>query len=399
MTYVINKYSGETLVSIPDRTLNTTATSIKLPGRDLPRYGEPIVEDLVWMLENFAGASAPTNPMQGQIWYDTQTNSIRVYNGSIWSGTGKVTYGTTPPDSPENGSLWYHSTRKQLWAWDTSQWYLIGPMGALNADDGIVSLTNRSSVDTTQVQDSVGGFHHILRMNVNGTTVAIVSKDPQFTPNPLISGFSTIAPGITLNQSISNNQFRGRATSADTATTADNLGGISATFFMRRDQSNVPTVNNSFNLGSAGAKYNTVFATTFDGTATSALYADVAERYHADAHLEPGTVVCLGGPNEICACDHAACDQVFGVVSTNPAIQMNSGAGDDTTHPFVALLGRVPVKVKGTLRKGDRLMSSSEAGVAEKWDPVHGVLCILGRSLQDKTDAALALVEAVIGVK
>jgi hypothetical protein len=399
MTYVINKYSGAILVSIPDRTLNTTATSIKLPGRDLPRYGEPIVENLVWMLENFAGASPPAQAMQGQIWYDTQSDAIRVYNGSTWTGTGKVSYGSTAPDSPENGQLWYHSAKKQLWAWDTSQWVLVGPPGSIISDDGIVPLTNRSSMDTTQVQDTLGGLHHILRMNISGTTVAIVSKDPEFTPTPLISGFTTISPGITLNTSVSNNKFRGTATQADSATTANNLAGVAASSFMRRDQTNVPTTNNSFNLGSVGARYATMFATTFDGTATSALYADVAERYHADTVLDAGTVVVLGGVNEITASDQTASDQVLGVISTAPAVCMNSQAGGDDTHPYVALLGRCPVKVQGVVRKGDRLQSSSTPGVAEKWDPASGILTILGRCLETKTHADVALVEAVVGVK
>jgi hypothetical protein len=399
MTYVINKYNGDILVSIPDRVVNTTATSIKLPGRDFPRYGEPIVEDLVWMLENFAGASPPSNPLVGQTWYDTQDNAIKVYNGSIWGGTGKIVAGTVPPDSPENGQLWYHTAKKQLFAWDTLEWVLIGPMGAFNSDDGVVQLQNRSSVDTTQVLDTLGGTHHILRMNVNGTTVAIVSKDPVFTPSPLITGFTTIGPGITLSNQVPDNKFRGTATSADTALNADNLGGINTSLFMRRDQTNVPTVNNSLNLGSSTLRFNTMFATTFNGTATSALYADLAERYHADAPMEPGTVVCLGGVNEITMCDQQGSDQVLGVISTQPALQMNSGAGDDVTHPYVALAGRVPVKVLAPVVKGDRLMASDQPGMAQVWNPVYGILSIIGRSLQDTTGDAPQIIEAVVGVK
>lgn len=403
MTYVINKYSGAILVSIPDRTLNTTATSIKLPGRDLPRYGEPIVENLVWMLENFAGASPPAQAMQGQIWYDTQSDAIRVYNGSTWTGTGKVSYGSTAPDSPENGQLWYHSAKKQLYSYDISSpvpyWVLVGPPGSIISDDDIVPLTNRSSMDTTQVQDTLGGMHHILRMNISGTTVAIVSKDPEFTPTPVISGFGIISPGITLNSSIPNNKFRGTATLADAATSANNLAGVAASSFMRTDQTNTPTTTNTFNLGSVSARYATVFATTFDGTATSALYADVAERYHADAVLDAGTVVCVGGVNEITTCETPACDQVLGVISTAPAVCMNSQAGTDQTHPYVALLGRCPVRVKGEVRKGDRLMSSDQPGVAEKWDPASGILTILGRSLETKLSVETDLVEAIVGVK
>lgn len=399
MTYVINKYNGDALVSIPDRTINTNATSIKLPGRDLPRYGEPVVENLVWMLEHFAGASAPSNPIQGQIWYDTQSQSIRVYNGSLWGGTGKVIAGTTPPDSPENGQLWYHTAKKQLWAYDTGSWILVGPQGAFNSDDGVVPLTNRTSVDTTQVQDTGTALHHIQRINVSGVTVAIVSRDPEFTPSPLIPGFATIAPGITLNSSIAGNKFRGTATQADSAITADNLGGVASTVFMRRDQTNLPTTNNSFNLGSSGARFNTVFATTFNGTATSALYADVAERYHADEPLSVGTVVSLGGVNEITRSTGPGNSDVLGVISTAPALGMNAEAGSDETHPYVALLGRVPTWVKGPVKKGERVMVSDTPGVAQAWHPDQGVLAIVGRSLVDLDTSEPTLIEVVIGTR
>lgn len=399
MTYVINKYNGDALVSIPDRTINTNATSIKLPGRDLPRYGEPVVENLVWMLEHFAGASAPSNPIQGQIWYDTQSQSIRVYNGSLWGGTGKVIAGTTPPDSPENGQLWYHTAKKQLWAYDTGSWILVGPMGAFNSDDGIVPLTNRTSVDTTQVQDTGTALHHIMRVNVGGTTVAIVSRDPEFTPSPLISGFATIAPGITLNSSVAGNKFRGTATQADSAITADNLGGVASTVYMRRDQSNLPTNNNAFTLGSSGARFSTVFATTFNGTATSALYADVAERYKADEPMVPGTVVSLGGTAEITTSTGVGNTDVLGVVSTNPAICLNSEAGDDQSHPYVALLGRVPTRVLGPVHKGQRVMVSAEPGIAKAWDPNQGILAIVGRSLEDHLSPEVALIEVVVGTR
>jgi hypothetical protein len=107
-----------------------------------------------------------------------------------------------------------------------------------------------------------------------------------------------------------------------------------------------------------------VYANIFNGTATAARYADLAERYEADDLLEPGTVVCFGGAKEITACDHDNDHAVAGVISTDPAYMMNSGAGSDATHPYVALTGRVPVKVYGQVNKGDLLVASNIKGHA-----------------------------------
>ena len=102
---------------------------------------------------------------------------------------------------------------------------------------------------------------------------------------------------------------------------------------------------------------------TFNGTATQAQYADLAERFESDQPYEVGTVVALGGEKEITASAEAANNNVFGVISGKAAYLMNAGAGTDETHPAVAMQGRVPVKVEGECRRGDRLISAGN-GIA-----------------------------------
>ena len=109
-------------------------------------------------------------------------------------------------------------------------------------------------------------------------------------------------------------------------------------------------------------------AGTFNGTATSAKYADLAERYAADAPYSEGTVVVFGGEAEVTASTSYAQRSVAGVVSTKPAVMMNAEAGNSQTHPFIALQGRVPVKVTGEVKKGDILVASDIAGTATAWD-------------------------------
>ena len=102
-------------------------------------------------------------------------------------------------------------------------------------------------------------------------------------------------------------------------------------------------------------------AGTITATATQAQYADLAEKYEADAEYEPGTVVVFGGEKEIKACDSQGSHAVVGVISTDPAYMMNSEAEGQ----YVALTGRVPCKVVGPVAKGDLLVSSLEIGHAE----------------------------------
>jgi hypothetical protein len=402
MTYVINKYNGETLVAIADRTLNTTATSIKLPGRDYPRYGEPVVEDLVWMLENFAGSSAPANPMQGQIWFDTNSNSLQVWNGSgSWLGTGKVSYGTSAPSSPEPGQMWYDSGRKQTFIYDSglSSWILVGPMGAYNGTESALTVSPRATIEAMVVIDSTPSAvaHRVLRVNIGSSVIAFISSDATFSPAlPGITGFSSINPGITLSSTLGLKLW-GTATYADQAGNSASLNNVNASVYFRKDQPNIPTTT-GLNLGSSGLPFGTVYSTVFDGVATSARYADLAERYHTDIPVDPGTVMCLGGAHEVTTSTHAGCIDLLGVVSTNPALQMNSGAGSDQTHPFIALVGRVPVKVTGKVCRFQRLMSSAEPGVACAWDGISE-LAILGRALTAKTSDHIELVEAVVGLK
>ena len=148
------------------------------------------------------------------------------------------------------------------------------------------------------------------------------------------------------------------------------------------------------NIGSSSNYFNQVFA-----QATTALYADVAERFASDELLEPGTVVELGGAKEITRSLTALSEKVFGVISTKPAYTMNGGAGEDDTHPKVAMTGRVPVKVTGYIRKGDRLVAAGD-GIARAAQPGEATAFnVIGRSLVDKTTPESGTIEAIVTIK
>jgi len=148
------------------------------------------------------------------------------------------------------------------------------------------------------------------------------------------------------------------------------------------------------NIGSASSYFNRLFA-----TATTALYADVAERFAADEELAPGTVVELGGTAEITKSQQDLSENVFGVISTRAAYLMNGGAGEDDTHPPVAMTGRVPVQVVGVVRKGDRLVSAG-LGMARAAQPGEATAFnVIGRALVDKLTPGPGTIEAIVTIK
>lgn len=142
-----------------------------------------------------------------------------------------------------------------------------------------------------------------------------------------------------------------------------------------------------------------VRANVVHATSTSAQYADLAERYASDIPLEVGDVVILGGHAEVTKCTKELDDAVFGVVSESPAFLMNAQAGNNESHPMIAMKGRVLVKIRGTGKAGDRIVSAGngEAKVADLDDCT--AFNVLGRLIKDKYNVETQLTECVIGVK
>jgi hypothetical protein len=142
------------------------------------------------------------------------------------------------------------------------------------------------------------------------------------------------------------------------------------------------------NIGQSNNSFDTVFA-----KATSAQYADLAEMYEADADYAPGTVLCFGGAREVTLCGQADSTRVAGVVSTNPSYLMNSGQTGDIVVA-VALTGRVPTRVSGTVRKGDLMVSTGDGRA--RANNAAAVGTVIGKALADH-DGADGVIEVVVG--
>ena len=254
-----------------------------------------------------------------------------------------------------------------------------------------------SSVGATNPTVSLTGS-----LNIGGTGVS----EGNFQQNSALAGESRIgvdwihtsfleAPGELDAQST------GISIGANTGFTAAGQIGLvadGASVLIATATGFEPSLDDTYIIGSASKKYNTIYATTFSGTATQARYADLAENYTADAVYEPGTVVIFGGEQELTVTTLRGDDRVAGVVSENPAYLMNSELeGSNVTA--VALQGRTKVKVVGMVKKGQMLVTAggaSASGFASaSTKPEVGT--VIGKALEDKNDAGEGTIQAVVG--
>jgi hypothetical protein len=142
------------------------------------------------------------------------------------------------------------------------------------------------------------------------------------------------------------------------------------------------------NIGSTSKYFNQVFA-----QATTALYADLAEMYVADATYTPGTVVVFGGNQEVTISTTDSSRRIAGVVSTNPAHVMNSGLQGEFTVA-VALTGRVPTSVVGAVAKGDMMVAAGNGRARAENEPILG--SVIGKALED-FNGTEGVIEIVVG--
>jgi hypothetical protein len=429
MAYTINLTDGTIFATIADGTINTSST-MTLVGKNYAGYGEFLDENFIHLLENSSNTTAPSAPLEGQIWWDSGTSILNVYTGSAWKRIGGATSSATAPSgaTSEQGDLWYDSTNAQLKVYTGSAWLLVGP--SFTAGTGTTGAIVDTIVDNTSVS------HVVIKFYVNDSVVSIMSKDAAFTPQAAITGFTTVRPGMTMATTVGGQTplFQGTATDSQLLDGIDSTGFLSAisndttsgTLGILNDSglsvgvdsdaklsvsgAGVVTLANqtsgqnmtfSVNVGGVPTTALTIFGAngTVSGTQINANYADVAERFAADEIYEAGTVVELGGDKEITKSTSDLSDKVFGVISTKAAYLMNSAAGDDATHPPVAMTGRVPVKVVGQVNKGDRLVSAG-MGFARAAQPGEATAFnVIGRSLDSKLDTAEGTVEAIVTIK
>jgi len=204
MAYIVNKTDGSQLVTITDGTVDNS-TSLYLFGKSYSGYGEYLNEDLVRLLENSAATASPAAPLRGELWFDTNTNQLKVYDGTSFKPTGGAKSQSAEPTGASAGDLWIDSDDEQLYfRTSSSTWQLVGPVYSTG------QTLSGWKVET--INDSFGSSRVISSMYNGNTRVAILSS-VTFTPASAPSGFPIVYAGITMSNALGA-EFVGSTTTA-----------------------------------------------------------------------------------------------------------------------------------------------------------------------------------------
>ena len=269
-----------------------------------------------------------------------------------------------------------------------------GAVTAASVVGGVITGTSTSVSGGVTAASVSGGVITGSSTSVTGTQTAAS------TVGGVITGSSISVSGAVTGASVVGGVITGTSTSVTgSQTAASTVGGVITGSSLSVTTGTITggnivngNGNGVGNIGSSTTYFNTVFA-----KATSAQYADLAEMYCGDKLYSPGTVVDFGGTNEITTTAKSHSTRVAGIISTNPSYLMNS-ALDCTTALEVALVGRVPCSVVGTIHKGDRLVSSDLPGVAQALNmSQYQPGCIIGKSLEDYNSAEPGVIEVAVG--
>jgi hypothetical protein len=396
MAYTIVKSNGQVLTTIPDGTINTSSTSLALPGRNYAGYGQYVDTNFVWLTQNFANTSPPPNPLAGQLWYNTNANLLYV----------------CPADGTANANAWLALTTTASGGATTfGAVTVIGNVSAnnLTITNGIVgdtitvrlaTVTSNANISTATISTGI-----ISTLNTSVITTGNVANAGTLTGSWTLSG-NIIAGNSKPTSIYTDNYYYANGASFNPAGTYNNgnvfdylTGSNSVTRFTNAISVSSVTTSNITTGGNTVGGQLTGNWTLTSGSRLQATYADLAERFEADAYYDAGTVVELGGEKEVTSVQYELSEDVFGVVSDTAAYLMNSGAGPDETHPPIAVSGRVNVKVNGIVKKGQRLVSAGK-GIARAASLGEATAFnTIGRSLVDKLDENVGTVLAMVTIK
>ena len=226
MSYTVNKTDGTVLTIVGDGTVDNTTTDITLVGRKYSGYGEVLNENLVKLLESFANRTAPNNPLEGQVWFDTLEGRLKVYTGSEFKPTGGPLVQDTEPPGLVIGDLWINNETNQLYFYDGVELSLAGPIYS--------QAEGKHGWIVENIVDSNNNGRSVTQLWVNGELQGILSRY-EFTPKTAINGFSSIKVGLNFSTAVNGLKLHGTATSADA------VAGIAPGQFLRSDESDITT--------------------------------------------------------------------------------------------------------------------------------------------------------------
>lgn len=240
----IYQFNGTLLTTVADGTIDTTHNTLQLPGKGYNNYGQAVLQDILWSATNFAGPAQPNLPLAGQTWFNTNTNLLNIYTGTFWEVAGGVLVSPTEPTQGTNiGAFWYDSINLQLYIWDGLKWDLIGPLGSAINQDPVSNMLipSFSEIDSVRISDG-SALHQVWRITIGGILFAIISKDQAFVPNPTITGFPQLFPGINFNNTIPGITITGDST------------------LFKSTKNNLPITDNTYDMGSSSYRFTNMYS-------------------------------------------------------------------------------------------------------------------------------------------
>ena len=438
------EFLDENFIHLLENGSNTTAPGNPLTGQlwwDKANNVMKVYNGTTFKVISASTASAtqPTSNVAGDLWFDTVNQQLKVYNGTAFilvgpaSSAGQGTSGAIVTTITDNLSVdhvvlqfYVGNSIVGMMSKDStftpqtaiSGFSTIGP--GLQLSSTVPSVLFRGTATDSNALGGIpaSGFLSSTSNDTTSGTLGILN-DTGLTVGAVQSAQIQVVTAnsevVIRNQSTDANlsirvndggvdtpvmQVNGSTGVVTFPTTVSHTGNVSAgnlsvgTGTVTLGNVVNSNANGVGNIGSASSYFNQVFATS-----TTALYADVAERFAADTYYEAGTVVELGGAKEITKSVTELSENVFGVVSTRAAFLMNGGAGDDATHPPIAMTGRVPVRVVGAVKKGDRLVSAGNGLARAAQLGEATAFNVIGRALEDRTESSEGTVEAIVTIK
>ena len=439
LTLIGKNYAGygiflnENYIKLLENFYNSSAPTAPLAGQlwyDSTNALLKVYNGSIWkpISSSASGTSQPASPVTGDLWYDSANAQLKVWSGSAFITVGP-SYTTT---SGTSGAVVETILDGGSASHVVVKFYISNTVVAILSKDAeftpgtsisgyttiVPGLNLASSISGAQFTGTVstaatlGGFtaSQFLRSDQatssayavtvgsllvgSDLTVATSSGDVSVrngTSNKNLDLFINKGGVDTKAIGITGTTGAVAIPGALTVTSTTALNGV-----VTLGANMLPSGNVTIELGSTTLRYANVWAATVRGGSLTAQYADLAERFETDTAYPAGTVVSLGGAKEITAAADDLSDEVFGVISTRAGFMMNDAAGNDATHPPVAMSGRVPVRVIGTVRRGDRLVSAGNGLARSALKSEMTAFNVIGRALENKNTQDEGTLEAVV---
>lgn len=396
MPYYVNKTDG-TAILVLDGTKDTTSTSLTLLGRLSTNYGENQNENFVRLLENFANDTSPSNPITGQIWFDTSTNVLKVYIDSIWQAitenltgnivsSGNLIIGSNQFEIQEtNGNV------RLINKYNNGNISFISNVAGtltnvlnINSSTGLITVTGNATNSLGVVTKSYVD-NNVDKLNANVTILQTNVSTLQTNINTVANSVTSFSSGTgsvnSKDLALNGNVVLQNSGSGNVAIDLKTPGGVTLISAQGSSSGATPvTILGQWSLGT--------------GATLNANYADLAEYFNSDSYYEPGTVLIFGENATLTTTNLENDTKVAGVVTTNPAFVLNNFL--EGTRCCIALKGRVPCKVIGPIMPGDMITTSEKPGYAKKAiNPTVG--SIIGKSLSKLAHDEQGIIEILAG--